>query len=1344
MTACDQTVDGSTLGKTAWLSRGYEELLYDMKKDPSRGAFDVVIVGSGYGGAIAAAELAGCKDGDREISVCVLERGKEYLPGMFPSRLADLPGHVRFSTDASAGPCGRREGLFDFRIGPDVNALVGNGLGGGSLINAGVMERPLDDRFDGWPGTVRQDLDDAFFSKVQTLLGAGEGQSIDKHPDDVPKKYEALKELARGAKHGQGAFRAARITVALEDGRNDEGVPLNKCKRCGDCATGCNHGAKISLDVNLLVRAWRANAEIFTGATVLRIERGRDGDWLLDTVHTDAQLRERQGQPATLRARKVILAAGTFGSTEILLRSQSDALRFSPRLGQRFSSNGDAIAVAYGQNREVNAVADECVPPDDRKVGPTITGIVDLRADKTNANVIEEIAIPGPLRRLFEETVTTVNALHALAEPDCTEHRPEGPAHDPCAVDATAIGQTSAFVMMGDDGATGALELVEDQSGGRGDSNDWGDGAIRVRWPQLRDHALFRRQVKTLQEMACRSGMGGRVLPNPLWQLLPDSIQSLFDSRRGPLVTVHPLGGCTMGRDADDGVVNDRGQVFDRSLDPEGRQAWSDLVVLDGSIVRNALGVNPALTIAALALRAVGALRKEWGLAAGDVDRPLPARPRFREVPNAATPRPTEFQIIERMSGKATLKSKDGGLIDCIVELTLQFRKRAIADLVLPVDGKSVPMARRLKVEAGKLRVFEKCAWDQWRQRGEAEEALDDIVELCAPLEGALTLLHREGSTPWCRRGRALYAMFLNRGLRDAWQTIVVRWRNGNLFRASDSARAAEDPKAGTLWAEFCQRGRDAWALASRAGEVRQFKYELKLGDCEAPRSATPIKFTGLAKDAEIVGFKRLTYGRKSNPWRQLMQLQLSDEFPGLAKGAPPVLKLDAKYLVAQGVPLLKLVGQNDQVSALADLASLATYFLRLLINLHVWSFRRPDAPIARTPQRLPGRIRWRLPKPRIREIEVDRLRDGTPVHVRLTRYRPRNAQGRPVVMIHGYSASGTTFAHHAVRPNMAEYFCDRKRDVWVLDLRTSSGMPMARHPWALEEAALADLPVAFDEICRETDHPFVDVFAHCMGAAMFSMAVLDPPEPGDRFYRERLALPGRIRRAVLSQIAPVVVLSPANIFRGYAMSYLRHFLPKGNYEFRVRPDPGLADQLLDRLLATLPYPEEEFNIENPLWRFWRRTPFVGTRHRMDALYGRDFSLADKNGKALLDDKVLEYIDDLFGPLSIETVAQVIHFARSEVITNRVGRNEYVLPQNLMRRWNFPTLSVHGEENGLSDVATLERFKKKFADDADIVIGTRKFPRCGHQDSLIGKNAEQVFQCVFDFLSWEPPDAGQR
>ncbi|MGA8050736.1 MAG: alpha/beta fold hydrolase, partial [Burkholderiales bacterium] len=525
-----------------------------------------------------------------------------------------------------------------------------------------------------------------------------------------------------------------------------------------------------------------------------------------------------------------------------------------------------------------------------------------------------------------------------------------------------------------------------------------------------------------------------------------------------------------------------------------------------------------------------------------------------------------------------------------------------------------------------------------------------------------------------------------------------------------------------------------ALALATRAGEARLLEYELEIDEIV---SSSPglIDAGRIATRSAIRGVKRLTYGRRSNPWRQLMEMTLT-EFPlEFAPGSRRVLALDPTYLVKQRVPLACVVGQQDQVAALADLASFVAYFTRLLLTIHIWSFRKPDAPDARyEPRRLPGAVEG-LPEPRVVELAMPPTkRLGKGAVVRLTRYTPGATDKPPIVLIHGYSASGTTFAHHAVRPNLAEHLCNKGRDVWIVDLRTSSGMPTAREPWYFEEAALNDLPAAFERIRLETGREKIDVFAHCMGAAMFTMAVLAPPKGHEPFIEQRTELPNWIRKAVLSQIGPTVVMSPANLFRGYAMSYLRYLLPLGDYQFRVSGKPGVKDQLIDRLLATLPYPEEEFDVENPVWPC-RRTPFVGTRHRMDALYGRDFNLANPDGSSRLDGKTLDYIDDLFGPLSIDTVSQGIHFARTNMITNHAGRNVYVVRKNLEERWTFPTMSIHGEKNGLADVATLERLKSLFRDLRGVHFRAEALEGFGHQDCLIGKDAEKnVFVKVSSFL----------
>jgi choline dehydrogenase-like flavoprotein len=147
--------------RTNWLSCGRETLVHNRPwtSDPalrSEGEynFDVFIVGSGHGGAVTAAELSGCTDerGQR-LSICVLELGREYLAGAFPSRQAEVTGHVRFATPNSPRQRGVHGGVYDIRWSADAVAVVASGLGGRSLML--VMERvrqvqkaPARDRFE--------------------------------------------------------------------------------------------------------------------------------------------------------------------------------------------------------------------------------------------------------------------------------------------------------------------------------------------------------------------------------------------------------------------------------------------------------------------------------------------------------------------------------------------------------------------------------------------------------------------------------------------------------------------------------------------------------------------------------------------------------------------------------------------------------------------------------------------------------------------------------------------------------------------------------------------------------------------------------------------------------------------------------------------------------------------------------------------------------------------------------------------------------------------------------------------------------------------------------------------
>ena len=1312
--------------RASWISLGFEELVHNIAHGETGSAlrpFDVLIVGSGYGGAVAAAELAGCTKGGKRIAVCVLERGQEYLPGAFPDSVDDLAGHVRFSSGQFPSARGNLDALFDLRLGEDLNVMVANGLGGGSLINAGVMLKPHDDvlakAFPAVPVAEWQDL----FDEARRILGADAYA-----PDDLPRKAKVLRDFAPDPDE---RFHCAPITVALHHNRSSANVALEPCIACGDCVTGCNHGAKDSLDVNLLASAASRGAAIYTGATVLKLSRPHQC-WRIHAVPTDGTLRERHGPPTVIHAAHVILAAGTLGSTEILLKSRTDKLRFSARLGRNFSGNGDMIAVIRGHAKSAHAVPYESIPPRLRAVGPTITSFIDLRDDPSRPYMIQEMAIPAALRRLFEEVTSTASLFNSLNQFDWERHGKEDEqALDPLAVDPDKVERSSIIAMMGDDGADGVLELRT--------ADTKGDGEVAVRWPQLRAGApdgapgsIYDRQMEALEALASKEPQA-EVLANPLWRLLPKDIEFLFDSRRGPPLTVHPLGGCPAGQDATTGVVDSWGRVF--NPDEAGERAVHDgLVVLDGSIVPRALAVNPSLTIAAFALRAVREVRDHWWDFECPAQAPLPARDRpvLRAGKQPAFKLEPKYEIRERLGGPAWIRMPGSWWPwrHRYVEVTLSYRPFTMSELA----GR---LRRKLTVTKGKVRVFKSESFYRQLIRAhpgadDIDQKLEDAAMLAGKVGGRLLLLHRGRSRGLWRVIRGVFAWVFNRGWRDVLSAFFGK-------------RTPLAPPA-SLGARIMRRYRllvSLFKVASHAGESRLFEYQLV------------ARAKGHA--FRIIGSKRLTYELNGNLWQQLERMKLERFDSWWVLGA---LDVDMSYFAAQRTPLLRVAGQPNMPASLIDLGAFGAYIARLFVSIHAWSFRRPDTGPAEEPQRLPrpiertplerlgiafrlalagdGRtaaraLRTKLPVPTIVEIPMGR-RFGVPGYIRLTRFPcPSTDAQPPVLLLHGYAASGTTFAHAAVRPALGEYLSYQGRDVWILDMRTSSGMDTAGLPWKFEDVAFEDIPVAIAHVLQRTGRAHLDVVAHCMGAAMFSMAVLGAPARGDPYYHERRNLKDSIRCAVLSQVGPLMQFSPLNVLRAYVMRYVRYYFGLEKYELRVPEEPKLSAQLMDRFLSTLRYPWTERLRENFAWH----NGFVGTRHRLDGLYARTFSLWN------LSAETLRRIDDFFGPVHLETVSQTLHFALNHRVSDSSGHACYLSRESRDRRWIFDTLTLHGVENSVLDVATRDWIGNYFNGDRTVgaphappLVRQREFRDAGHQDSLIGtpRTTAAIFRSIEDFL----------
>jgi cholesterol oxidase len=282
-------------------------------------------------------------------------------------------------------------------------------------------------------------------------------------------------------------------------------------------------------------------------------------------------------------AKSVFLGAGALGSTEILLRSQSKSngnLKFSSKLGQRFSGNGDMLGFTYNGDTPMNSVGlgETPAPPQDmiddkrwKGVGPCISGIVDARETKTLADqmIMEDGTPPGLLRPLYSMVLQT-------------EHLRSGATSDGKFIDkiqelyrklsGRAVDNTLAWLTMAHDDSNGKMVLDHDR--------------LSIDWEGVGQQPIFQKIKKNLETAA--GAHKATPLKNPVWD-------PMFNDR---LVTVHPLGGCPMGDNVEKGAVDHRGRVFNAD-----GTICEGLYVCDGAIVPRSLGVNPLLTIAALAER---------------------------------------------------------------------------------------------------------------------------------------------------------------------------------------------------------------------------------------------------------------------------------------------------------------------------------------------------------------------------------------------------------------------------------------------------------------------------------------------------------------------------------------------------------------------------------------------------------------------------------------------------------------------------------------------------------------------------------------------------------------------
>lgn len=533
--------------------------------------YDVVVAGSGYGGAVTAARLASA-----DKRVCVLERGRELRPGDYPDTLRsaaqefqiDLPDRHLFSPTA----------LYDLRINPDLSVFVGCGLGGTSLINANVALRPDGPVFESgaWPTQIEKEARTGqltpWFDKAKSMLGVEEYPCLER-----PRKLRALDRVLKILVPGASECPKTPVTVTFPRDDDDNevrpnpfGVMQRPCTGCGDCVSGCNYGAKNTLIMNYLPYASRHGAEIFTEVKVRSVEpnpgaaKDCNARWI---VHFDyvGSGRESFGAPRLfVTAHTVILAAGALGSTEILFRSREEhGLQLSKMLGQRFSGNGDVLAFTYNDREPSNAVGFGARSPHGFEApGPCISGFIKWPTNNPRI-LLQDGVIPGALSSMLDAGFVLARGLKGRDARTLRngslwsvldEHVRGG------------VSSTQTFLAMLSDPDFGKLALEDDR--------------IRVRWPGAGHGPPYEELERLLVHAS--AALEGVYVPSPFGR-----------------ITVHPLGGCVMADGPDRGVVDHRGAVF-----ASDGQFYEGLYVCDASIIPRALGANPLLTITALAERA--------------------------------------------------------------------------------------------------------------------------------------------------------------------------------------------------------------------------------------------------------------------------------------------------------------------------------------------------------------------------------------------------------------------------------------------------------------------------------------------------------------------------------------------------------------------------------------------------------------------------------------------------------------------------------------------------------------------------------------------------------------------
>ena len=525
-------------------------------KDAGFDEFDVAIIGSGFGGSVAALRLV-----EKGYRVLVIEAGSRYADKDFAKNSFQLKKFLFF-------PRFGLKGIQRIDFLKNVMVMSGAGVGGGSLVYANTLYRPPAQFFTtgSWAGIADwQKVLDPYFDQAERMLG------VETNPFFSPSDA-ALKQVAERMGKGD-TFRMTPLGVFFGQSGKQVGDPYfggvgperTGCTNCGECMTGCRHGAKNTLVKNYLYLAESAGAHVWSDCTVVDIEKRTvdDGEWFCLETRDSSSWTGNSGQwPNKVYARQVIVAAGALGTAKLLqkVRAKGHLAGLSDRLGHLSRTNSESLLGVVARGHDVDyssgsAITSSIFPSPDTHIEPVRYGkgsnfmalLQSVMASGKNG------ATPNPLRLIW----VTLKNLHRL----------------PSFYNLRDWSERTLILLVMQARDNSLVTKLKPGLFGRRLTSSQGHGEKNPAWVPA-GHEVARELAADM------NGTAGAVVTEPF----------------GIPMTAHFLGGCVIADDPSRGVVDPYLRAF----------GVPGLHILDGSTLSANPGVNPSLSITAQA---------EWAMA---------------------------------------------------------------------------------------------------------------------------------------------------------------------------------------------------------------------------------------------------------------------------------------------------------------------------------------------------------------------------------------------------------------------------------------------------------------------------------------------------------------------------------------------------------------------------------------------------------------------------------------------------------------------------------------------------------------------------------------------------------